>query len=115
MLLGIPAMLLQVLQPLKPLFLTILKALIPPSNHPGMSLQVHFWVFEVLRPAAKPHGYWLCGGPSLDYYRRAHFAPGMRFRERRASAPASVPEGLQSTSNNMKRNIPKAFSGFWGD
>ena len=39
----------------------------------------------------------------------------MRFRERRASAPASVPEGLQSTSNNMKRNIPKAFSGFWGD
>ena len=66
-----------------------------------MSLQVLFLVSEVLSPAAKPHGHWLAGGPSLNYYRHAHFAPGMRFRERRANAPASLPEGLQSTSNNM--------------
>lgn len=94
-------MLLQVLQPLKPLFLTILRASKPPSNRPSMSLQVLFLVSEVLQPAAKPHGHWLCGVPSLNYHRRAHFAPGMGFQERRAVAPATLPEGLQSTSNNM--------------
>ena len=101
MLFGMPPMLLQVLQPLKPLFLTILRPSKPAPNRPAMSLQVLFLLFEVLQPAAKPLAMRLCGVPSLNDYRRAHFAPGMKFRERGTDAPASLPEGLQSTSNNM--------------
>ena len=87
-------MLLQVLQPLQPLFLTLLRPSKPLSNRPGMSLQVLFLLFEVLQPAATPMAMRLCGVPSLNYYKSAHFALGMKFRERDTDAPASVPEGL---------------------
>lgn len=65
-------MLLQVLQTKNCLLWPLLGAKKPPINGPGMLLQVLFLLSEVPRPAARPHGHWLCRVPSLNYYRRVH-------------------------------------------